>query len=211
MQHSTLAVIAASAAVLLFLCPVSAQTDGPAFCKGLDCPQFTVASSTDEYEVRDYAPSLWVSTTVRSRFYGSASYTCFRRLFEYIQGDNKRNETIAMTAPVIMRLRSSGTGLFQRASYTMSFYIPPSHSDNSPLPNNPDVVFTEMPAQRVYVKHFSGFASGATYASNARRLARELTSANKAYESSFYYTAGYDGPYTFMNRRNEVWFLANDQ
>ncbi|KAG7222589.1 hypothetical protein INR49_016186 [Caranx melampygus] len=50
---------------------------------------------TDEYEVRHYSPTRWVSTDAEAYFMGVGAAMAFRRLFQYITGANDRGEDSA--------------------------------------------------------------------------------------------------------------------
>ena len=41
----------------------------------------------------------------------------------------------------------------------------------------------------------------------ALELSEALEKDGKKYETSYYYINGYDSPWTFFNRHNEIWFL----
>ena len=45
-----------------------------------------------DYEVRTYHPTKWISTTVSGMHLDAAMNTGFRRLFNYIQGNNHNSE-----------------------------------------------------------------------------------------------------------------------
>lgn len=48
--------------------------------------------SLQEYEVRQYEASNWVSTSLKGIDYDQAQYTLFMRLFNYISGDNVKSK-----------------------------------------------------------------------------------------------------------------------
>ena len=41
----------------------SIAQDEPVFCHDLDCPKYTLVAKKTGYEIRNYAPSKWVSGT----------------------------------------------------------------------------------------------------------------------------------------------------
>lgn len=45
-----------------------------------------------DYEIRTYHPTKWMSTSVSGMDLEAAMNTGFRRLFKYIQGENKGSE-----------------------------------------------------------------------------------------------------------------------
>ena len=52
--------------------PSSSDVPPPSFCHGLQCPEYSVLATTKAYELRRYAPSLWVSTVVTGASYDAA-------------------------------------------------------------------------------------------------------------------------------------------
>ena len=58
-------------------------------------------------------------------------------------------------------------------------------------------------------RSFPGYHVGEypPYAAEAAKLA-ELIGDNTKYCADHWYTAGYDNPYTLVDRHNEVWFIA---
>jgi len=181
--------------------------EAPRFCRGLECPQFTTTHSSEGYDERQYSESKWASTEIMSMDYDSASSEGFERLFNYIDGHNEQKQKIKMTAPVAIRV-IPGQGPACESNFTISFFIPAEHSANPPTPSDSNVFFSTIPAHRAYVKSFGGFASQNDWISAAAELDRALDSAH-TYDTSYYYTAGYDSPFTIFNRHNEVWFTAN--
>lgn len=48
----------------------------------------------EDYEVRTYQPTKWVSTTLSAMEWDTAMNAGFRRLFNYIQGNNGNSECL---------------------------------------------------------------------------------------------------------------------
>ena len=175
----------------------------PSFCNGLDCPKFQVLNSTEKYEARKYDVSKWVTTELSGVDYSSATYTMFMKLFNYISGNNRRSQKIAMTVPVISRI-IPGQGPACESNFTMSFYLA---IDNPPQPNATDVYLSELPQDLVaYVKGYGGWQTQSKFLKYASELAQELPT-SFSYHKDFYYVAGYDSPFKLFNRHNEVWFI----
>nr|XP_054760536.1 heme-binding protein 2-like [Lytechinus pictus] len=180
----------------------------PGFCRGLECPEFTTVHSAEGYDERQYSESKWVSTEIMSMDYESATSQGFERLFNYITTIDQQKQKVAMTAPVATRV-IPGQGPACESNFTVSFFIPAQHSANPPIPSDSDVFFSTIPAHRAYVKSFGGFASQNDWIQAGTELGQALEAASKSYDSSYFYTAGYDSPFTIFNRHNEVWFTAN--
>merc|ERR1719209_1450451 len=97
---------------------VAGDWSPPKFCRGNDCPKFTILNKTENYEVRKYESSRWASTTVQNLHdLNGAMRTGFMRLFNYITGNNEKGEKIAMTCPVRTKNRSRRRSLLRGHLY----------------------------------------------------------------------------------------------
>ncbi|GAB1599557.1 hypothetical protein Ahia01_000233000 [Argonauta hians] len=198
----------------------------PAFCRENQCPQFKVISKTDDYELREYKRSHWVATSRETPKPVHSGSGMFFSLLRYIQGQNADKKSISMTVPVATKINKpappppSSSAAAQAATggggggegkgetegpwtQTMHFYLT---SDENPAPSGADVFLTEQPAMRVYVRSFPGFAKEKDWNENLASLKAALPPGS--YDETHYYTAGYDSPFQFFNRHNEVWLRA---
>merc|ERR1711936_787196 len=109
----------------------------------------------------------------------------FMKLFRYISGVNKEQDEVAMTAPVLTSMK-----LLEGNQITkeMCFYIEKKHQANPPTPVDPDVKIENN--------------------KEARKFAEVLDKAGEEVDKSVFYTAGYDSPMKFWNRRNEIMYLV---
>ncbi|XP_060557153.1 heme-binding protein 2-like isoform X2 [Ruditapes philippinarum] len=171
---------------------------------GLEKPVYKVVEKGQGYEERQYEACKWVSTTVQDMSSESARSKGFRKLFNYITGDNEKETKIDMTAPVATRI-VPGAGPNCENTFTVSFYIPPKHQDNPPKPKNPDVFIEDFPQMNVYASGFGGFANDDEWIRHARDLSEKVKEKNIHQE--FYFSAGYDSPFKLFNRLNEIWMM----
>jgi len=171
----------------------------------LECPEFHLnATKGDLYEIRTYPAGWWVGTThVGMDKDGNDS---FMKLFNYISGANDKKQKIAMTAPVITEI-VPGPGPNCESTFTMSFYVPAALWGGIPQPTSADVFLHHDEERTVYVRAFDGFAKQADYISNAAALAESIND-ETAFHTDKWLTAGYDSPFSFRGRRNEVQFIA---
>ena len=87
---------------------------------------YEVVKKNEIYEIRKYSDRLAIETEISNQ--GNS----FRKLFNYISGNNENNEEIKMTTPV--------TQIEKKGSMTMQFYLPSRfNKDNIPSPSNSDV------------------------------------------------------------------------
>eukprot|EP00775_Hariotina_reticulata_P004207 gene4207-4456_t len=189
---------------------VATEFVAPAFYKGLEGPKFTVVKKlADNIELRSYEPSSWVSIKREGMEIDQAMSGSFMKLFNYISGANSANAKIEMTAPVLTKIEP-GQGPACNSAFTMSFYQPWKYQGGAaaPKPTDSSASLTSLPAMNVYVQSFGGFANAAEYKKQATQLMTKLDELDEPYNTQFWFTAGYDSPYTLTNRRNEVWVMA---
>jgi hypothetical protein len=162
----------------------------------------------DGLEIRRYPPTVLAETTAPNQ------RTAFRRLFNYISGTNRGDESISMTAPVETQhgetismtspVRSeaaeSGGGDVQMAFYLPSEYGP----ENAPEPTESSVTLVTEPQKTVAIDRFSWYAPTWRVSRRTRRV--QSTLADHGIESvGDPSLLRYNDPWTppFM-RRNEV-------
>ena len=71
----------------------------PAAVLAVEEAEYRVVEQHGDIEVRDYAPSIIAEVVVNEDF-EDAGNRAFRALFKYIDGNNREQQEIAMTAPV---------------------------------------------------------------------------------------------------------------
>jgi hypothetical protein len=172
---------------------------------------YTVQEDHGSIQIRQYKPLLVAQTEVAAN-YDDASGKAFRRLFNYISGENKKQQKIVMTAPVIRERQNEEITMtapvFQQKSgqtWLMSFVLPSEYTmTTAPIPLDSSVAIKEQPSKKVAVLSYSGFLSE----QGIEEKTHELTSwlAEKSYKSiSSARSAGFDPPWTLpFLRRNEV-------
>ena len=176
---------------------------------------YELVRQDERFEIRDYAPVVVAETRVGAS-YEEAGGIAFRRLFDYISGENEASDEIAMTAPVVAENEGSDTGEKiamtapvtserEGESWRYAFVLPRTYSiDTAPLPTNPDISLRETAPRRVAVVRYSGRATESARSENARALADWIDSQGLEAESDSRW-AGYDAPWTLPPfRRNEV-------
>jgi len=172
---------------------------------------YTLQRRTGDLEVRRYEPHLVAATRVEGDFTDVGSRG-FRRLFDYIRGDNRtrtslddpaaigqaaEREKIAMTAPV------GQSALGER--FRITFAIPAGYSaDTVPEPTDPRITIETEPARTVAVIRYRGRWSSGRYQQALDRLAAWMQS--EGYEAAGDpIWARYDPPFMpWFLRRNEI-------
>lgn len=138
----------------------------------------------------------------------------FFRIFAYIQGKNDRGAKIDMTAPVLVDVNPSA-GPFCNSSFTVHFYLPGQYQQGPP-PLSGQARPTRLPPLRyAAVRRFGGFMDDSNIAPqvSASRSSLEGTPWEASLEkkpggSDGYSVAGYNSPFEYKDRVNEVllWF-----
>ena len=148
------------------------------------------------YEIRKYSDRLAIETVT------SNQDSSFRKLFNYISGNNEANEEIKMTTPV--------TQIKKKGNMTMQFYLPSKfNKDNAPSPSNPDVKILNIKGGYYAVITYSGRSSDKNFIKHKDILENELKKDDISILSPPI-RATYNGPFTLpMLRRNEAMFEIN--
>merc|ERR1712213_276583 len=187
---------------------------------------FTTLKQFDGYEMRLYPSVKWACTELtyeREKVEGEVEalqeyssskrdrknkpqYKMFMKLFKYNSGVNKEQEEVAMIAPVLTSLKLLANN---QVTKEMCFYMEKKHQANPPTPVDPDVKIVTNKEFTVYVHRFGGYAmKDAVNIREAQKFAEVLDNDGVEVDKSFFYTAGYDSPMKFWNRRNEIMYLV---
>ena len=154
---------------------------------------YEVVKQNKVYEIRKYSDRLAIEAITSNQ--GSS----FRKLFNYISGNNENKEEISMTTPV--------TQIEKKGSMTMQFYLPSKfNKDNTPSPFNSDIKILNIKGGYYAVIKYSGRASDKNFIKHKDILKNELKKNNISILSSPI-KATYDKPFTLpLLRRNEAMF-----
>ena len=158
---------------------------------------YEVVKKNEIYEIRKYSDRLAIEAEISNQ--GSS----FRKLFNYISGNNENNEEIKMTTPV--------TQVEKKGSMTMQFYLPSRfNKDNIPSPSNSDVKILNIKGGYYAVIIYSGRASDKNFIKHKNILENELIKKDDILILSPPIKATYNSPFTLpLLRRNEVMFEVN--
>ena len=144
------------------------------------------------YEIRKYNDRLVIETN-------STQGNGFRKLFNYISGNNNENKEIKMTVPVTQENKNG--------NMTMQFYLPSKfNKDNVPKPSNPEIKILNIEGGYYAVIKYSGRSSDKNFLKNKEILEKELKKDNVTILSPPI-RASYNSPFTLpMLKRNEVMY-----
>jgi len=150
-------------------------------------PEYKVLKKYDQFEIREYSAYLVAETEVSSTFQ-DAGNIAFRILFDYISGNNVKQEKIKMTAPVHQKnTEDSGEkiemtapvsqkkALKQDGSYILSFVVPSKYTlETVPVPKDDRVSIREIPTEIMAVRRYSGSWKEKNYRRNETILMEAL-------------------------------------
>ena len=155
--------------------------------------KYDLINSTDVYEIRKYSDRLAIEVV------STTGDNSFRKLFNYISGNNEKNQEINMTIPVTQTEKSG--------NMTMQFYLPSKfNEDNVPDPTNSDVAVINIEGGYYAVIRYSGRASEENFIKHKSILEDQLIKDNIQIQSPPI-KATYNSPFTLpIIRRNEAMF-----
>ena len=153
---------------------------------------YEVVKENKEYEIRKYSDRLVIETN-------SIEGNGFRKLFNYISGNNEKNQEIKMTVPVTQEIKNG--------NMTMQFYLPLKfNKDNAPKPSNSDIKILTIEGGYYAVIEYSGRSSDKNFLKNKDTLEKLLRQDNITILSPPI-RASYNSPFTLpMLKRNEVMY-----
>jgi hypothetical protein len=194
-------------AILLISVAESNNFLAPDFCNGYECPGFSVVSTHENnIEIREYKDSFWVSTDLKGASQTDLRKKGFWTLFNYISGKNNRKEKISMTVPVLMKINPKTPFSDQDQVYSMSFYLGYKyHTETPPQPEESSVYINKISSRKFAIIYYSGYSNQKDQEENLRKLGNFLVQKNIGFSNEQYYYAGYDAPYKFWSRHNEIW------
>ena len=158
--------------------------------------KYKIIIKNNIYEVRKYLDRLAVETITTEQS------NSFRKLFNYISGENNKEQKIEMTTPV--------TQIEKNGIMTMQFYLPSKYNKgNVPNPSMSDLEIININGGYYAVIKYSGRTTEKNFNKHKEILENNLKKDNISIIGSVI-KATYDGPFTLpMLRRNEVMFKVD--
>ena len=155
--------------------------------------KYDIVKSNNTYEIRKYTDRLAIQVVSTNGNNG------FRKLFNYISGNNEKNQKIKMTVPVTVMEKSG--------NMTMQFYLPSKFDKNNiPNPTGSDVEVINIEGGYYAVIRYSGRASENNFIKHKSILEDKLFKDNISIKSPAI-KATYNSPFTLpLMRRNEAMF-----
>ena len=150
---------------------------------------YEVVKKFDDVEIRFYPEAAKIK--IKSNYSRNNN---FRKLFEYIAGNNNRSEKIAMTTPVYM----------SEDKQMMEFVLPKEYNSGTfPIPNNKEVEAYISSPSYFAVIGYGGFSNKKKERLYKEKL-KDVLDSNNINSIKPPQILSYDSPYKFLNRRNEI-------
>jgi len=163
--------------------------------------KYSIIQKNKDFEIRFYPSATIASVYLNAKTYKELSGPGFRKLAGYIFGGNEADTKISMTSPVHMDISDSVS--------TMSFVMPSSYNETTlPRPNDPNVIIKKTKDEYIAVVRFGGFASDKDLKFYSEKL-QNLLKENGIISYGHYRFLGYNPPFQFIGRRNEVIVSVN--
>ena len=158
--------------------------------------KYSLVRKYKDFEIRFYPSATIATINSNAKTYRDLSGPGFQKLAGYIFGGNEDNTKISMTTPVQMDINDSVS--------TMSFVMPSAYTKGSlPKPNDPDVQIKNTADEYVAVIRFGGYATDKDLKFYSEKL-QNLLKENGIASFGNYRFLGYNPPFQFIGRRNEI-------
>ncbi|WP_395767240.1 SOUL family heme-binding protein [Aquirufa sp.] len=158
--------------------------------------KYRLVKKEAQYEIRFYPAATFAKIYSSGTDYKSVANSGFRKLAGYIFGGNDQGKSIAMTSPVRMEMREKGS--------SMSFVMPEKYQESDlPKPKDSGVHIVKSSPQYVAVIRFGGYADDEKIKEKRDQLL-QLIQSNGIKVAGDYTYLGYNAPYQFWGRTNEV-------
>lgn len=158
--------------------------------------KYRLVLKEDQFEIRFYPAATFAKIYSDGTDYKSVASSGFRKLAGYIFGGNDQGKSISMTAPVRMEMSEKGS--------TMSFVMPEKYKESDlPKPKDASVHIEKSSPQYVAVISFGGYADDEKIKEHRDELLKLIQ--KKGLQVAGEYTfLGYNAPFQFWSRKNEV-------
>jgi hypothetical protein len=179
--------------------------------------KYQIVESDKNFELRQYAPRIVAETFVAGDF-EAVGDVGFRRLYEYISGNNIKNQNIAMTAPVTQEARSGKIAMTapvtqekSQGQWRITFLMPAEYTmETLPRPLDELVQLKEEPGYLMATIRYSGTWSQKRFEKNKALLQAAIAKRGLTPVGQPVW-ARYDPPFMpWFLRRNEILIRVQD-
>ena len=197
--------------IVLFILSFSALFLGARIGMAIEEAKYNVLEREGDFELRQYQPHIVAEILVEGDFQ-EVGNEGFRRLYDYISGNNRKQQTIPMTAPVSQEASSEKIPMTAPVNqeqvggkWRISFLMPSQYTlETLPGPLDPRVQLTKVPGLLMAALSYSGTWSRGRYEEKEKRLKEFIRQRGLKMEGEPVF-ARYNPPFMpWFLRRNEV-------
>jgi hypothetical protein len=197
--------------IVLFILSFSALFLGARIGMAIEEAKYNVLEHEGNFELRQYQPHIVAEILVEGDFQ-EVGNEGFRRLYDYISGNNSMQQTIPMTAPVSQEASSEKIPMTAPVNqeqvggkWRISFLMPSQYTlETLPGPLDPRVQLTKVPGLLMAALSYSGTWSRGRYEEKEKRLKEFIRQRGLKMEGEPVF-ARYNPPFMpWFLRRNEV-------
>ena len=153
---------------------------------------YTIIKKIENIEIRQYKSTLYAGYIPKNEKERNNS---FRKIAEFIFGDNTSNEKISMTTPVVIKIHND---------YEMAFLMPKKYTlENLPKPNDKEIKIYTEPGNLKACISYSGYTNNVIENKKINELKKQLLKYNCNHKNDFEVLV-YNSPFDFINRKNEI-------
>jgi hypothetical protein len=159
----------------------------------------------EEYDERLYAGKYYACTNYTAEYDQGKKFSAYYRLLDYMSGENFGEYIVEVTAPILTQFKFGDDFPFRR----MCFYISEEYQAEPPKPKSDYVYLKQFKNVEIAVRRFTGYPKTYEFYKNeAENLKASLIKDEKfsEYDQEYYYSACYQPPWKYYNRKNEVFF-----
>ena len=197
--------------IVFFILSFSVLFLGARLGMAIEEAKYKVLEREGDFELRQYQPRIVAETLVEGDFQ-EVGNEGFRRLYDYISGKNRKQQTIPMTAPVSQEASSEKIPMTAPVNqeqvggkWRITFLMPSQYTlETLPEPADPRVQLTKVPGLLMAALSYSGTWSRGRYEEKEKRLKGLIRQKGLKIEGEPIF-ARYNPPFMpWFLRRNEV-------
>lgn len=167
-------------------------------CDDYPCPQYQVIETNQDFEVRRYADTNWITTSMSSRD-ASSLMAAANTLRTFCDTQKKAGHEIFDGWPALITVEEGDA-----PSTSLSWFLGPG---SKPGITDTSVTQEHKAAFTVYVRSYGGTPSLSAAENNKKTLLEALAKAGKGFKPNVTIGAHYEAYYA-LNHHNEIWVYS---
>lgn len=187
------------------------QWDPPTWCRDKQCPEFSVAQTAGNVELRRYKAAHWIMVNETQPSWSESYKAGYKKLQDYVGGHNEDHVKLADTNPSLTIFYPADKGRAFQPLYTIEYFVPYDLQSKPPTPSADELDILHVPEQDIWVLTFDGFATEDDVVKRAFDFLEDLERQGHKMDRTWVGFASYDLPVRLVDRHNEIWAWAKAQ